>query len=420
MPDLWLSPRGPQLATLEYRYEKAGLTIAREPIPWNAEAVLVEAVLRDTGDRRCLPRDFLLRLAGSRQSFSPLDRARLTPRPRGERGRGDDGPLTFRLPPPTQRTTVELLWKDRSLGQMTLPVLTRAAFVRGLAVELATPAARLGEHIVPCQTYVSSQCQELLASAVLTSPTALAPIVDLEPRVEFGPERGASVAPAVRLPATPGGESPAPRGAGQEMSMRLTGAQLAEQRALVTVGLRKPRRVGAWQVTWRLDGRILATQRLRAVSKPQFVRSLRVVDTRLIVQTGNRFQLLSHRPSGDVDRLGPCFIVRSAEPGMAGLCSLEIRARVESGEQPPPLWVGEMLISDGPTPVAPGTWTAGEWEAVNGFELRAGNRILGVVPLAASPAAHFNSEGGFQPAEPFLWNDFADQELRERLNRLLS
>ena len=47
MNDLWSMHRlGPQPQALHYSYEKAGLTIPGQPIPWNAEAVVVEANLR--------------------------------------------------------------------------------------------------------------------------------------------------------------------------------------------------------------------------------------------------------------------------------------------------------------------------------------------------------------------------------------
>jgi hypothetical protein len=47
MHDLWPMYRlGPRPQTLHYSYEKAGLTIHDQAIPWNAEAVLVEATVR--------------------------------------------------------------------------------------------------------------------------------------------------------------------------------------------------------------------------------------------------------------------------------------------------------------------------------------------------------------------------------------
>ncbi len=67
----------------------------------------------------------------------------------------------------------------------------------------------------------------------------------------------------------------------------------------------------------------------------------------------------------------------------------------------------------------PGTLAAADLADARGFELRVGSRNLGVLPLDGAPAAHFNAEGGFESPEHFLWNDFADQELQDRLGRLL-
>src|SRR5690242_3483556 len=54
---------GLQPQALHYSYEKAGLTVHAQPIPWNAEVVLVEASVRPpSGARR--KADFLLRLPG--------------------------------------------------------------------------------------------------------------------------------------------------------------------------------------------------------------------------------------------------------------------------------------------------------------------------------------------------------------------
>ena len=47
MHDLWPLHRiGPQPQAMHYSYEKAGLTVDNQPIPWNADAVLVECLLR--------------------------------------------------------------------------------------------------------------------------------------------------------------------------------------------------------------------------------------------------------------------------------------------------------------------------------------------------------------------------------------
>jgi hypothetical protein len=388
MRDLWTPQRtGPQLQMLEYRFEKAGLSFSRQAIPWNADAVIVEATLRPGVDFERCRKDCLLCVSGSPATYAPAG-----PTPRGPR-------LEFRLPTPRQRVTVELKWRTRSLGQMTLPVLSEETFCRRLALEMPTLAVRIGEHIVPCQTFVATQCQELIASAVLTSETSLAPLVDLDAHVEFRPERG---------------------GPAQISPLRLASTQLAGQRALVQVGLPRPRRAGQWHVTWRVGTTVLAGLHLRAISKPQFHRSLRLADGRFVVQNAFGGVSVCQRrpPAAPGTRVGPCFLLRSSEPGMAGMCTLQVRTQKKSGAAPAP-WTQNVLITDGPTPVAPGTIADADLADVRGFELRIGSRNLGVLPLEGTPAARFNTEGGFESAEHFLWNDFADQELQDRLGRLL-
>jgi hypothetical protein len=44
---------------------------------------------------------------------------------------------------------------------------------------------------------------------------------------------------------------------------------------------------------------------------------------------------------------------------------------------------------------------------------------LGVLSLCPAPTAAFTSEGGFKPPHEFTWSAAAEEEMAERLNRLL-
>ena len=71
--------------------------------------------------------------------------------------------------------------------------MSKDEFLQNLRLQMPTLCVRLGTQTVACQTFVSSQCRGLLASAVLTSPTSLVPLLDLELQVEFRCERSGSV-----------------------------------------------------------------------------------------------------------------------------------------------------------------------------------------------------------------------------------
>ena len=103
--------------------------------------------------------------------------------------------LTFRLIPPGTTSTVELLYRNRLLGQVTLPFLSRDEFLDGLRLQMPTLFAHIGEENVACQTFVMSQCKGLLASGLLVSPTSLVATLDLDLSVEFRSERGGNVEP---------------------------------------------------------------------------------------------------------------------------------------------------------------------------------------------------------------------------------
>src|SRR5215471_14248043 len=111
---------GAQPRALHFSFEKSGLVLHDQPIPWNAEAVLVEATLRlpSAGMRR------------KQDSVLPPDEHRYS--------------LSFRVVPPTDNVTADLLWRGRSLGQLELPVLKRDEFFSNLRLQMPTLYVRLG------------------------------------------------------------------------------------------------------------------------------------------------------------------------------------------------------------------------------------------------------------------------------------
>jgi len=104
MDNLWPLYRiGPQPQALHYSYEKAGLVLHDQPIPWNAEAVLVEAQLRLPSATSRRKADFLLRLPGQ----EPIIAEQLRRLENDERYR-----VSFRLPPPGVTVAAEILFRD--------------------------------------------------------------------------------------------------------------------------------------------------------------------------------------------------------------------------------------------------------------------------------------------------------------------
>jgi hypothetical protein len=235
---------------------------------------------------------------------------------------------------------------------------------------------------------------------VLTSPTSLVPIQDLDLHLDFRFDRGGMI---------------------QSLPIQLSSSQLTSRQALVTVVPRKPRRLGPWQATWKLGHLNLATRRIKAITARQFQHSLQISATRFVIQDGKGQITLSRMlpPLDGMARLGPCFCLTSSEQEMAGICALQARAQINGVAQGPILAEEEVLITDGPCPFVPGTLALSELEDVTGFELRLKGRLLGVLPLTRAPEASFSSEGGFRPAADFVWSPAADDELGERLGRLL-
>jgi hypothetical protein len=378
---------------LDYSFEKAGLVLHNQPIPWNADMVLVEARLRLSAATARRPEEFTLHVPGT----PPINSDAVCLLVGGSQRYS----AVFRIPPPSATQTVAVRWREQELGRLELPVLSRDQFLAGLRLNLPTLAVRIGEESIPCKTFVASQCRGLLASALLTSPTSLVPLVDLDLAVEFREERA---------------------GAPQRIAVRLSSSQLAAREALVTVApMKYPRKTGTWLASWRLGERELARQEVRGISLTQFHRSMRLSSARYVLQQDDGTVRLARALSDGEhrERIGPCFLVCSREAGMAGLCSLRVTAQVSGAVRSPLLWEQDVLVTDGPVIIAPGTLEAVELAQVHGFDLSLRGKSLGVLPIRPAPTATFTSEGGFREPEEFSWTSAADAELDQRLSRLL-
>lgn len=387
---------------LHVSYEKAGLTLHHGTIPWNADAVVVEATLK-------LPReasrknDFRIEFPSSNHAREPGGRARSILPETFRRTESDQHQLFFRLPVPTANTTVELFWRTHRIGSTELNCVSEDEYRRALRLDSATVFVRIGDRTVAARTFVSTQSRGLHAVAHLSNPYGLAPLVDLNPRVRFRSDRAGIL---------------------DEIPICLSSTQLSVKEALISAMPRTfSRRIGSWSIEWLLGEDVLVSRQVKAISQKAFHRSLQVLDTRFVVSNGAEFRLDRHAPplkeiTGST-RVGPCFLIGSSEPGMAGICELQVRAQLPGGLGHPPLSEQELFISDGPAVFAPGTIEADEAAQISAFLLENKGQSLGSLSLRPIPEASFNTEGGFVPPPTFSWSSLADEELQERLNRLL-
>jgi len=385
-----LSRTRPHGQAVHTRYEKAGLALYDLPVPWNADAVVVEVLLKIPPAAR-KKTDFTLRFPGR----EPVPAEALRP------DTADRHRLLFRLPVPAASADGELLWKNKLLSRVAVPVLTASEFLAGLRLTVPTVAVRLGTQTVAAQTFVASQCRGLVASCVLRSPTPLAPLADLGLKVVFRSER---------------------TGVGYEVPAALSSSQFAAREGIVAVCSPKvPRRGGGWTVAWVVGGREVCIQKVQGIPARRFEASLRVADTRFVVaDKAGAVRVLRQPPTaGEADRVGPCFLVASSEPGMAGMCRLQVHAAVPGESRPPLLMEQDVLVTDGPAVFAPGLLDTADTQRVGGFELRHKGRVLGSASLRPVPAAALTAEGGFKPPPEFTWTPTADDELAERLARLM-
>ncbi len=380
-----------QPQALYFSCEKAGLVLHNQPIPWGAESVLVEALLRLPPAAR-KKADFNIRLPG--YPAVPVESMR-------KDDLSDRYRLFFRINPPAASTTAELFWRRHRLGKIDLPLLTAEEFVRDLQILLPTIFVSLAGKNVAAQSFVASQCKSLTASAVIRSPTGLAPLLDLGLSATFRWERS-SRSDIIAVP--------------------LVSSQLNGKEALISVSPPKlPRRAGDWTLSWMVGERVLAGQRARAVSPKTFLDSLRVADTRFVVNTDKSGLRIVRQlpPLEELRQAAPCFVICSNEPGMAGLATVQIKPQMAGDVPAPEIAEQTILITDGPTLISPKLLSVKELESVIGFEIRHKLRLLGTLPLSPVPLATLTGEGGFKPPSDFLWNNTAEDELLEKLSRLM-
>ena len=369
-------------------YERAGAALWDSPVPWTADAAVVDVLLSIPVHAR-RKTDFALRLP-----FATFPADALRP------DLDDRQRVTFRFPVPLGTVSGALLWKGRLLASIPVQVLTPASFLARLALTNATVSVSLGSSTVAATSFVPDRCEAILAAAVLRCPASLAPLAELGLRVIFHQEA---------------------TGRTHAVPVALTVAQLARSEAVVAaVCPEVPRAIGGWWVTWMAGERTLATQRVHTIPAERFAAGVRVLEARFaVVGAGGAVRTMKLPPSlVSAERVGPCFVLSGSEAGAAGVCRFEVRG-VSAGDPGAVLWrEAEAVVTDAPAVVVPALFDAAEVARVSGFELRLNGRLLGVASLRPVPAAAVNGEGGFTPPPDFAWSAAADDELADRLKRL--
>jgi hypothetical protein len=388
----FLPAKSPRLKGIRFSYEKAGLSVTGEPVPWNAEAVVVEALIGLAPNVIYHKSDFQLRSLDHPPRMAVLLHA--------DKEEGIVR-VVFRLPPPRHETTAAIYFRGCLLGCETLPFLTAQEFFHGLRLESPTIFILLDGHSVACQTFVEGQCRGLTAGGVLAGPTSLLPLADVPLRVDFVDRATSST---------------------QSVSLRLTRSQLQSNQACISVmSPQRPHGFDPCSARWILGGTVLATAEVRRISQAAFQQSLYLVEGRYLSAGEDGSLTLRHHPPGRDEAQGfrPCFLVASREPGVAGLCTLDVRVQFRDRALRPLLRKQEMLVMDGPSLCLPDLASVAGSDPLHALELLIEGRHLGVLSASPTPVAVFNGEGGFRAAEDFPWTPVVEEELVDRLEKLM-
>lgn len=384
--DNLLRPR-PRALSAAVGYERAGFTRWGEPVPWTADAALVEVRLQVRPSAR-RKHDFALRMPHGTFAADSL---------RAE----TDGTCRacFRFPVPPDSGTAEVLWKGGQLATVPVRAVWPASFLASLSLGAFEIAARFGDATATVSAFVPAGCDALFASAVLRAPDGFQPLSELGLEVRF------------RCDAT---------GTAFALPVRLSAYQLARTEVLATVACPAvPREPGTWCVTVAAGARDLAVRRLHVLARERFDCGVRVAETRFAVREANGTVRFAKVPElAGAERAGPCFVLCGSEPGAAARCRFELVAVPTDPFAPPLVQEADAVVSDSPAPFVPALFDAAELEQYGEFELRLNDRLLGVASLRPVPRAALTAEGGFAPPDEFAWSSAAEEELAARLRRL--
>ncbi len=76
-------------------------------------------------------------------------------------------------------------------------------------------------------------------------------------------------------------------------------------------------------------------------------------------------------------------------------------------------------MAGAPAVVLPPLLTPQAFQEIEAFELCCGGRCLGTLETVRRPPVRFTGEGGYSGTEEFAWTAQAEQELADRLGKLL-
>lgn len=387
----WLDT--PRLRQVHAAYEKAGAVVRDEPIPWNADAVLIEAEVRLPLRQGTTKNDFFIEVPGE-PPLLPIGQQTVD-------GHDEVVRILFRMPVPLRRCRVALFWRSTLLEQISIQTLSREEFLANLRMESATVFARLGEQNVPCEAIVEGQCQQVTAAVVLKSATSLLPILDLRPALEVTLLRSRQT---------------------HVLPVSLTSSQLTSREAMVNLTLpARLRAEGGALLHWTVSGQSYAQSGLRTVSPETFRQSLFSVDCRYVycdTQGALSFSRYLFLQEGVIG-LGPCFLVASREPGLAAVHPLHVRVQYKDADHLPEYLEQDVLITDGPSLFIPMTTSPEHFQRISCFDLFNEGEHLGQLSLCTRDVATFTSEGGFTAPEEYPWTPVAEEELADHLRKLM-
>jgi hypothetical protein len=379
-----------QIRSLVHRHTCAGLTFEDQVVPWNADTLVVEAVLQCDSRWQLYQGDLTLRLdSGAAFTATSLERVA-----------GSTFKATFALVVPPATVVAQVFVRQWSLGQLTLSILRERQFLDGLQCSSPTVHVLMDGRQVACRAFVATQARGLSASMVVRSPWPLSPLLNQALRVAVFDEHGKLIG---------------------EDAVVVTGSQVVGREMLVLANPPIPRRRGTWRLDWLLNRECICSHEVEGISLPKFLAALKVSDARFSILDDNDDSRLSRNLTelGPIERASPRFAVQSEFPGAAGIVRFRTTATKKGLLAELRLTEQVTLITDCPTTLMPANMSQQVLQEIHDFAIFAGRKCLATLETLPTPHARFDGEGSFSQVESVAWDGRAEEELNERLNALM-
>lgn len=373
-------------------YEIQGLRIDRALIPWNADSLLVEMLIRFPPKSPCAPKDFLITMGDD----DPLigNEIQIT-----SEGEFNSGKVLFRADPPVKNVTAKVYIKNKLRHEMAIPFLSREKFLKGLSFNQASLSCLYDQGAVACKSYYPAGIRNMSIGGIIKSVHGFEPLLGTTLALALTMGKNKKI-----LPWTP------------------NIPQAGEAMIPLTIPLGTfPRKMGVLESSLLVDGEEIGGGKFQGLSTPEFLRTIEILRAGFVVWNENNmphlWDNLDSLKAGH--RFGPTFWLHSDLQDCVGLADGKINGYLHGSVQPMTLWEGKIPITHVPRLFSPLSMASTHFQELKLFELVIARHPVSRISLASKPKAIFTNEGTIaSPVSMDSESPISNKDLLKKLNSL--